>query len=232
MWVAPKRRAHSSLRSSTSTATIVRAPARDGAGDGGVAHSAAAEHGDGVAPADPAGVDRGAEAGHDPAPDQAGRLRPGRGIHLDGLAGRHQGLLGEGPDPEGRRQRGAVRQRHGLGGVGAVEAVPRAAPPARPAHAARGPPGQHHVVAGRHVGHPLADRLDRAGRFVAEEEGEVVVDRPLAVVEVGVAHPAGLDRDQGLARAGIGHHHGLEADGRTLFHRDHAADLDGACSEL
>ena len=68
------------------------------------------------------------------------------------------------------------------------------------------PPGQHHVVAGRHVGHPFADRLDRPGGLVAEEEGEVVVDGPLAVVEVGVAHPAGLHGDHGLARTGIGHH--------------------------
>ena len=105
VWVAPKRRAHSSLRSSMSTATIMRAPARAERRDGGVAHPAAAEHRHRVAAAHSAGVDRGAEAGHDPAPDQAGRLRPGRRIHLDGLAGGHQRLLGEGADAERRRER-------------------------------------------------------------------------------------------------------------------------------
>jgi hypothetical protein len=45
---------------------------------------------------------------------------------------------------------------------------------------------------------------------VAEQEREVVVDAALAVVEVGVAHPAGLDLHHGLARARIGHHDGLD----------------------
>jgi hypothetical protein len=39
---------------------------------------------------------------------------------------------------------------------------------------------------------------------VAEEEGEVVVDAALAVVQVGVAHPARLDLDDRLARTGVG----------------------------
>ena len=49
VWVAPNSLAHSSLRSSMSTATIVEAPASCGAGDGGVADAAAAEHGDRLA---------------------------------------------------------------------------------------------------------------------------------------------------------------------------------------
>ncbi len=69
---------------------------------------------------------------------------------------------------------------------------------------ARRPPGHDHVVAGRHVGHPLPDRFDHAGRLVAEQEGKVVVDRPLAVVEVGVADPARpATADQYLARARV-----------------------------
>ena len=47
----------------------------------------------------------------------------------------------------------------------------------------------------------VADRLDDAGRLVAEQEREVVVDAALAVVQVGVADPAGLDLHQRLARA-------------------------------
>ena len=48
---------------------------------------------------------------------------------------------------------------------------------------------------------PVADRLDDARGLVAEQEREVVVDPTLAVVQVGVAHTARLDLDDGLARA-------------------------------
>ena len=41
----------------------------------------------------------------------------------------------------------------------------------------------------------LADGLDATGRLVPEEEGEFVVDAALAVVQVGVADTARLDRD-------------------------------------
>ena len=54
---------------------------------------------------------------------------------------------------------------------------------------------------GATFGDALADRLDDAGRLVAEQEREVVVDAALAVVQVGVADPAGLDVDDRLARA-------------------------------
>ena len=47
--VAPSPRAHSSLRSSTSTAMIRAAPGQPRAGDRGVADAAAADHGDAVA---------------------------------------------------------------------------------------------------------------------------------------------------------------------------------------
>ena len=67
---------------------IVRAPASVGAGDGGVADAAAAEHGDGVAPLHLAGEHRRAEAGHDPAAEQAGDLGRGRRVDLRALARR------------------------------------------------------------------------------------------------------------------------------------------------
>ena len=71
--------------------------------------------------------------------------------------------------------------------------------------AAHRPPVEDHVVAGRDVGDAGADRLDRAGRLVAEQEREVVVDPALSVVQVGVADAAGRDGDERLTRPGIGH---------------------------
>ena len=50
VWVAPKSFAHSSLRSSMSTAMIVVGAGERGAGDRRVADAAAAEHGDRLAP--------------------------------------------------------------------------------------------------------------------------------------------------------------------------------------
>ena len=75
------------------------------------------------------------------------------------------------------------------------------------------------------------DRLDDARRLVAEEEGEVVVDAALPVVQVGVAHAARLDGDHGLTRPGVGHQDRLEGDRRTLLPGDHTARLGShACS--
>ena len=41
---------------------------------------------------------------------------------------------------------------------------------------------------------------------MAEQEREIVVDAALAIVEVGVAHPARLYRHDRLSRPGIGDH--------------------------
>ena len=119
-------------------------------------------------------------------------------------------LLGEGADPQRRRRGGAVGQRHLLRGVVGGEAVPRPAPPARPAlpHTARQlsttkSPGATSVTSG-------ADRLDDAGGLVAEQEREVVVDGALAVVQVGVAHPARLHGHDRLAGPGVGDDDGLD----------------------
>ncbi len=73
------------------------------------------------------------------------------------------------------------------------------------------------------VGDAIADRLDDAGRLVPEQEREVVVDPTLAVVEVGVAHPARLDGDDGLTRPGIGDHDRLDADRLALGAGDHSS---------
>ncbi len=76
---------------------------------------------------------------------------------------------------------------------------------------------------GCEVAHVRSDRLDDPGRLVAEEEGEVVVDPALAVVQVGVADAARLDGDDRLARPGVGHDDRLHGDGRALRRGDHAA---------
>ena len=52
---------------------------------------------------------------------------------------------------------------------------------------------------------PGPTALDHAGRLVPEQERELVADAALAVVQVGVADPAGLHRDHRLARAGCRH---------------------------
>ena len=108
------------------------------------------------------------------------------------------------PMPSAGRQLGAVGERHLLRRVVGGEAVPGLALEAGAALAAHGAPVEDDEVAGRHVGDALADRLDRAGGLVAEQEREVVVDAALAVVQVGVADPAGLDRTTASPGPGSG----------------------------
>ena len=112
-------------------------------------------------------------------------------------------------------------QGHLLGGVVGGEAVPGFAAATGPAVAADRAPVEDDEVAGRDVGDALADGLDDPGGLVAEQERELVVDAALAVVQVGVAHPAGLDRDHGLARPRVRdhdrlHRHRLALAGRRL----------------
>ena len=144
-----------------------------------------------------------------------------RRVHLGGLAGGDQRLLGERADAERGAELGAVGERHLLGGVEGGEAVPGTAAPTRPAGAAHRAPVEDHEVAGRDLGDVGADRLDHARRLVPEEEREVVVDRALAVVQVGVAHAARLHGDPHLAGTGIGHDDVAHLDRRALRERDH-----------
>ena len=70
------------------------------------------------------------------------------------------------------------------------------------------------------------DRLDDAGRLVAEQEREVVVDPALAVVQVGVADPAGLDLHHRLARPRVRHVDRLDSSpAAPLRAGDHRLDL-------
>ncbi|KQU53847.1 hypothetical protein ASG84_04805 [Rhodococcus sp. Leaf278] len=56
-------------------------------------------------------------------------------------------------------------------------------------------------------------------------ERELVVDAALAVMQVGVAHPARLDLHHDLVRAGIGNGDRLDGDGCALALGDDGADL-------
>ena len=60
---------------------------------------------------------------------------------------------------------------------------------------------------------------------MAEQEREVVVDAALAVVQVGVAHPAGLHLHDRLARTGVGDVDRLDGDRGTLAAGDDGLDL-------
>ena len=192
-------------------------------GDRRIAHAATAEHGHGISTAHVACVHGGPQAGHHAAADQACHLRTGRRVHLRGLAGVHQGLLGEGADAQRRRELDAV-QGHLLRGVVGGEAVPGATPSTRPALAADRPPVQDHEVAGGHVGDAVTHLFHDARGLMAEQEGELVVDGALAVVEVRVADPAGLHGHQDLARARIRHLDGLYCDRLTLGSGHHGPD--------
>ena len=226
VWVAPNSLAHASLRSSMSTAMIVdapasRAPAMAASPTPPQPNTAT------VSPRrDAAGVDGGADAGHHAAAEQPGGRGRRRGVDLRALPGGDERLLGERADAERRRQHGAVGQRHLLGGVVGGEAVPRLAPQAGPALAAHGPPVEDHEVAGRDVGDAGPDGLDDAGGLVAEQEREVVVDAALAVVQVGVADPAGLDlRRRASPGPGIGDDDRLDGDRLALGAGDDSSDF-------
>ena len=116
-------------------------------------------------------------------------------------------------------------ERHLLGRVEGREAVPRLAAVAGPAVAADRAPVEHHEVARLEPGHVRPDRLDHAGGLVAQQEREVVVDPALAVVQVGVADPAGLHLHHRLARPRVRHVDRDQLDRRALGPRDHGLDL-------
>ena len=193
------------------------APGEARAGDRGVADSAATEDRDGVAPLHVAGEHGGTKAGHDATAEQSGYGRRHLGVDRRALTGGHQGALGERADAQRGRQRRAVAQRHLLGGIERREAQPRLAAPARAAVAAHRAPVEDHEVARDDSRDVRPDCLDHARRLMAEEEGEVVADTALAVVEVGVADAAGVHFDDRLAWPRIGHDDRL--DRYRLLHR-------------
>ena len=119
----------------------------------------------------------------------------------------------------------ALRQRHLLGRVVRGEAVPRLAALARPALTAHRPPVQDHEVARRNQGHIRCDGLHHARGLVAEQEREPVIDATLAVVQIGVAHPARLHLHHHFTRAGVRDVDRHDLDRRALAERDHTLHL-------
>ena len=95
---------------------------------------------------------------------------------------------------------------------------------AGPALTADGPPVEDDEVAGSHLADSGADGFDDAGGFVAEQERVVVVDAALAIVQVRMADPTGLDGDDRLAGTGIRDHDVDDLDGLTLGAGDDALD--------
>ena len=192
--------------------------------DRGVADTAAADDGDGLAAGDPAGVHGGTETGHDTAAEQADDGRIGARVDLGALAGVDEGLVGERADAQRRSEFGAVLECHLLGGVEGVEAVLRLTALACATLAAHRAPVQDDEVAHGDRVDALTDGFDDTGGLVAEQERELVVDAALAVGEVGVAHAARGDRDDDLTGAGIGDHDGHDLDRRSLRASDDSAD--------
>ncbi|MCZ1011180.1 hypothetical protein O1L68_35825 [Streptomyces lydicus] len=58
---------------------------------------------------------------------------------------------------------------------------------------------------------------------MAEQVREVVADRAVAVVQIGVAHPAGLHGHEHVARTGIGYEDRQHLDGGALLEGDDGA---------
>ena len=189
--------------------TVV-APAMREPGDRGVADPAAADDGDAVAAADVAGVHGGTEAGHHAAAEQAGGGGRRLGSTFVHWPAATSVFSSEGADAQ--RGLSSVPSASVIFWVALWVAKQYQGLPLRQARhsPADRAPVEDHEVAGRHVGDPLTDGLDDAGRLVAEQEREVVVDAALAVVQVGVADAAGLHLDQRLTRAGVGDQHGLQ----------------------
>src|SRR5581483_3899766 len=115
---------------------------------------------------------------------------------------------------------------HLLGRVVGAEAVPRLTAAARAALAAHRAPVQDDEVAGRHVGHVRPDRVDHPGRLVAEQVRVVVADAALAVVEVGVAHPARLHGDERLSGPRLGYQDRRHLYRLALTAGHHTANVD------
>ncbi len=223
VWVAPKVLAASSFARVDVDGDDRRRSDGLGPGDGRVAHSAAPDDGDRVAAAHPCGVDRGPEAGHDPASEQPDGSSV-RGGHLRALPGGDERLLDKGADPQGRAEHRTVDEGHLLRRVVGGEAVPRLALEAGPALPADRSPVEDDEVAGADLADSWPDRLDDTGRLVSEQERELVVDPALAIVQVGVAHPAGLHGDERLPGSGVGDDDVDDLDGRALASGDDTLD--------
>lgn len=225
VWVAPSSTAHSKfLRVPIDRDDLVGAGQAQ-AHDGGVTDAAAADDRDGVAAGDVAGVHRGTHAGHDAAAEQSDDRRIGGGVDLGALAGRDEGLVGERADAQCRGQFGAVLERHLLLRVVGVEAVLRTTTLAGATLSAHRAPVEDDEIADLDGVDALTDGLDDSRGLVPQEERELVVDAAVTVGQVGVADAARRDRDDGLARPGVGDVDGHQFDGGVLRAGDDAPYL-------
>ena len=109
--------------------------------------------------------------------------------------------------------------------VHAVEAVPGTPTEAGATVSARRAPRDDDEVAPRDVGHTVADALDRPGGLVSEQERELVVNRALAVVKIGVADSARLHSDEHLARTRVRDQNILDGNRRPPGACYHSLDL-------
>ena len=205
---------------------IVVAPASRAPGDRGVADAAAADDRDAVAAADVAGVDaprrgrpsRRSRAGRRPSAGAAGSTL----VHWPAATSVFSAKAPMPSAGDSSVPSASVIFWVALWVAKQYQGLPRRQARHWP-HTARQlrttkSPGATSVT-------PVADGLDHAGRLVAEQEREVVVDAALAVVQVGVADAAGLHLHQRLARPRVGDEDRLERDRRALAPRHHSLHL-------
>ena len=73
---------------------------------------------------------------------------------------------------------------------------------------------------GPHIADAVAHLFHNAGRLVSQQKRKLVVNGPLAVMQVGVAHAARLHPHQRLARPGLRHQYRRQLHRRPLAPRD------------
>ncbi len=202
-----------------------RRPRQAGPGDRSIPDTAAPDHRHRITAGDVPGVHRRTEPGHHPAAEQTDHRRIGVRVDFGALAFVDEGLVGERTDPQRRREFGAVGESHLLRRIVGVEAVPGGAFLAGSAFPAHRPPVQHHEITDLDMSDRVADGFDGACGFVAEQERELVVDAALAVMQIGMTHPARGDGDHDIVRAGIGNGDRLDRDGLAFALGDDGADL-------
>ena len=185
----------------------------------------------------PARVDRGAEAGGQPAGEHAHAVGRGVGADHGQRDLRHHRVLGErGGAHEVADVLAAAAQAGGAVGQVALallladgQAQVGARADAVLALAALGAEQRDHAVALAHQRHAPADLLDDARALVAQHGGRVA--RRVGAgggVQVGVADAAGLQAHQHLALLGLGQLHLLDHQRLTELLQDCGAHLHGA----
>ena len=204
--VAPNCLAHSSFWSSTSTATIVAAPARDApriAASPTPPQPKTATLSPRVTPPVLIAAPSPAITPQPRRPATSGRTLGSTFVHCPAAT---RVFSANAPIPNAGDS--SVPSSNVIGCVSVVrgEAVPGPTPSTGSTLAADRAPVQDHEVALGDLGDPRADHGDHSGRLVTQQVGEVLADAPLAVVQVRVAHAARLHVDHDLARTWIGHH--------------------------